>query len=198
MKAARKIFTDINRNNPAALLILGICPALAVTTNVKSAIAMGLATTFVLLFSNLMISLLRKRITYNIKIFAFFIITAAFTTIADLLLQAFFPELSKALGIYVPLIAVNGLVLQRGEYFALKKNFLSSLLDGIYVGILFTVTIIIAAAIREMLGNGSVMEYRILSDQAKTLLFITLPAGAFIILGFLIAVFQKPFNKTSK
>lgn len=195
MRAAKKIFPDIKRNNVAALLILGICPALAVTESVVSAITMGLATTFVIVFSNISISLLKKNISYTTKLFVFFIITAGFTTISDLLLQAFFPELRTSLGIYIPLIAVNGLVLQRMEHFALKKNIVASLFDGLLVGALFTAAIILTAAIRELLGHGSIFEYSIVNDQIRTLLFISLPPGAFIILGFLMATLQKPINK---
>jgi Na+-translocating ferredoxin:NAD+ oxidoreductase subunit E len=195
MKPAKKIFGNIQRNKMSVLLALGICPALAVTASLMTAIAMGAATIFVVSFSNFTISCFRKRISYSIKLPAFFIITATFTTIADLVLQAFFPELSKALGIYVPLIVVNGMILQRAEHFALKNKCIPSFIDGLYVGILFTLAIMIAGTIREILGNGSILEFKIMSENTRTILFFILPPGAFITLGFLIAVLQKPFIK---
>ena len=198
MRPAKKIFGTIQRDNMAMLLILGLCPALAITTSMKNAFAMGVATIFVVTLSNFTISIFRKKISYNTKLFAFFAVTAAYTSVADLILQAFFPEFSKALGIYVPLIAVNGLILQRAEHFALKNSGISSLLDGLYVGLLFTIALMIAGAIRELLGNGSILDHYLIDDTGKTLLFIILPPGAFITLGFLIAAMQKSYSKIKK
>ncbi len=197
MNYIKKSFSSLQKDTFSHLLVLGVCPALAVTTSLTNAIAMGLATTFVLTFSNLIISLFKKIISSNTRFAASVIVIATFTTIADLLLQAFFPEQSKALGIYVALIIVNGLALNRAETFAVNNKIISSLIDGLIVGIIFTIVIMITGSFREILGNGSILNYRIVHENVRTILFFILPPGAFITFGFLIAVIQKLNKKNN-
>lgn len=197
MSPVKNFFRNTQKENLSYLLILGVCPALAVTTSLSSAIAMGLATTFVLAFSNIVISSFRKMISENIRFSASVVVIATFTTIADLLLQAYFHEQSKELGIYVALIVVNGLALNRTETFAMNNKITTSFFDGLVIGILFTLVIMITGSFREILGNGSILNYRIVGEHSRTILFFILPPGAFITFGFLIAVIQKMNKKTS-
>lgn len=191
MNSLKNSFRSLQKDNLSYLLVLGVCPALAVTTSLTNAIAMGLATTFVLSFSNLIISLFRKMISFNIRFTASVIVIATFTTIADLLLQAFFPEQSKTLGIYVALIVVNSIALNRAETFAMNNTIISSFIDGVFMGIIFTIVIMFTGSFREILGNGSILDYKIVSENTLTILFFILPPGAFITFGFLVAIVQK-------
>jgi Na+-translocating ferredoxin:NAD+ oxidoreductase subunit E len=196
MNYVKNSYRSMQKDGLSSLLVLGVCPALTVTTSLTGAIAMGLATTFVLAFSSLIISLFRKMISSNIRFAASIIVIATFTTIADLLLQAYFPEQSKALGIYVALIVINGIALNRAEGYALNNKIISSFIDGLVVGIIFTVVIMLTGSLREVLGSGSILDYKIVSENVRTILFFILPPGAFITFGFLIALVQKLNKKT--
>ncbi len=193
-----KHFTNgLLKENPTFVMVLGTCPTLAVTTAAFNGIGMGAATTFVLVFSNLFIALLKDVIPDKVRIPAFVVVIATFVTIVDLVMQAFTPDLYKALGVFIPLIVVNCIILGRAEAFAQKNTVMASLLDGIGMGIGFTLAITVMAAIRELLGNGSIFDIRLLSENATTILIFIMPPGAFITYGLLIAgvnIMKKRFN----
>jgi len=187
-----RIFSNgLIKENPVLVLALGACPALAVTTAALNGIGMGAATTFVLVFSNFFVSLLKNLIPNKVRIPAFIVIIATFVTIVDMVMQAFVPDLYKTLGIFIPLIVVNCVILGRAEAFAQKNNVVSSVLDGLGMGIGFTLAITILASIREILGNGTIFDISIVSSGAKTILLFIMPPGAFITFGYLIALINK-------
>jgi electron transport complex protein RnfE len=184
-----KYFTNgLLKENPTFVLVLGTCPTLAVTTTAINGIGMGMATTFVLVFSNLFVSLLKNLIPDKVRIAAFIVIIATFVTIVDLVMKAYTPDVYTALGIFIPLIVVNCIILGRAEAFAQKNNPWPAMLDGLGMGIGFTLAITMLASVREILGNGSIFNYKFLSDDAKTILIFILPPGAFITYGYLIAI----------
>jgi Na+-translocating ferredoxin:NAD+ oxidoreductase subunit E len=182
------------KDNPVFVLLLGLCPTLAVTSSAINGLGMGLATTFVLLCSNIVVTLIKDFIPNKVRIPSFIVIIASFVTIVELVMQAYSPALFNALGIFIPLIVVNCLVLGRAEGFASKQGFISSVVDGLGMGIGFTFALTLLGAIREMLGNGSIFDVKFTSGDA-ILLFILQP-GAFIVLGYLIALINK-MKKTS-
>jgi Na+-translocating ferredoxin:NAD+ oxidoreductase subunit E len=183
-----KYFTNgLWKENPIMVLALGACPTLAVTTASINGLGMGMATMFVLVFSNFFVALLKNLIPDKVRIPAFIILIATFVTIIDLVMQAYTPDLYKALGVFIPLIVVNCIILGRAEAFAQKNNVGKALLDGLGMGLGFTLALVTLASIREILGNGSVFDIQILSKEAKTILLFILPPGAFITFGFLIA-----------
>ena len=177
--------------NPAFVLILGMCPTLAVTTSLQNGIGMGLAATAVLICSNLVISLLRKVIPDKIRIAAFIVIIASFVTMVDLLLQAYLPDLSQSLGIFIPLIVVNCIIMGRAEAFASKNGPIRSAVDGLSMGLGFTFALCIISSIRELLGNGTILGRALLPGGFEPVLLFILPAGGFLTLGVVIAAFQK-------
>lgn len=181
--------------NPVLRLVLGTCPALAVTTSAGNGLGMGLAATFVLIGSNLVISLLRKVIPNNVRIPAFITIIAGFVTIVQLLMQAYLPELNESLGIFIPLITVNCIILARAEMFASKNSVLPSVVDGLGMGIGFTAALFLMGAVREIIGNGSILDIPLPMLSAggyfePALIFI-LPPGGFFVFGIMIALSQK-------
>jgi electron transport complex protein RnfE len=176
----------IIKENPVFVLLLGLCPVLAVTTSAFNGMGMGLATMFVLTMSNVFISALKTQIPDNVRIPAFIVVIASFTTIVQLLMEAFTPELFAQLGIFIPLIVVNCIVLGRAEAFAAKNNIWSSFLDGAGMGIGFTLALTLLGGIREILGSGSIFDFKFIAGDG-ILIFILAP-GAFIALGFLIAL----------
>ncbi len=193
----------IFKENPIFVVVLGLCPTLAVSTQTINGIGMGIAVIFVLTFSNLLISLLRKWIPNEVRIPAYISIIATFVTIVSLLMQAFTPDLNRALGIFIPLIVVNCIILGRAEAFASKNDVIHSILDGIGMGLGFTLSLTIIAFIREVLGSGTITLQlagsgpvidlkNFISDPA--VVFI-LPPGGFIVLGILLAFFQYLKNK---
>ncbi len=184
------------RENPILVLILGPCPTLGVTSSAANGLGMGLATTFVLVMSNLVISLVKSQIPDKVRIPSFVVIIAAFVTVVELVMQAYTPGLFKSLGIFIPLIVVNCIVLGRAEAFASKNNALSSAIDGLGMGLGFTLALVVLGSIREFLGNGSIFNIRIYPEDYTTLLFVLAP-GAFVVLGYLIAVTQM-INKANK
>ncbi|MBP7496126.1 MAG: electron transport complex subunit E [Bacteroidales bacterium] len=187
-----KYFTNgIFKENPSFVLVLGTCPALAVTSSAFNGVGMGAATTFVLLCSNVIISLIKNFIPDKVRIPAFIVVIATFVTIVDMVMQAFTPDLYKSLGIFIPLIVVNCIILGRAEAFAQKNSLLPSILDGLGMGIGFTLALAIMGSIREILGNGSIFDVRLLSQETKTMLLFIMPPGAFITYGYLIAIFNK-------
>lgn len=176
-------------NNPTFIQLLGMCPTLATTTSVKNAIGMGLAATAVLVCSNLFISLLRKFIPNQIRIVSYIIIISGFVTAVELLMHAYLTSLYTSLGIYIPLIVVNCIILARAEAFASKNKPLPSVMDGLGMGLGFTGALCIIAFFRELLGSGTILGYNVLGPIPPAVIFV-LPAGAFITLGTLLAVIQ--------
>jgi Na+-translocating ferredoxin:NAD+ oxidoreductase subunit E len=191
-----KYFTNgLLKENPSFVLVLGACPALAVTTAAINGLGMGAATTFVLVCSNLLISLLKNLIPTKVRIVAFIVIIASFVTIVDLVMKAFTPDLYKTLGIFIPLIVVNCIILGRAEAFAQKNSVTRSILDGLGMGIGFTLALTIMGGIREILGNGSIFDIRLVSQEARTMLLFILPPGAFLTYGYLIAIMNSVKRK---
>lgn len=187
-----KYFTNgLFKENPTFVLVLGTCPTLAVTTAAINGIGMGAATTFVLVFSNLMIAALKDLIPNKVRIAAFIVIIATFVTIVDLVMKAFTPDLYATLGIFIPLIVVNCIILGRAEAFAQKSNVFPAILDGLGMGIGFTLAITLLGSIREILGNGSIFNIKLVAEDANTILIFILPPGAFLTYGYLIAVMNR-------
>ena len=182
-----KTFTKgLVKENPILVLLLGCCPTLATTTSAINGMSMGLATTFVLIMSNLVISLLKNFIPDKVRIPAFIVVIATFVSIVDLLIQGFVPALGESLGLFIPLIVVNCIVLGRAEAFASKNTLFDSILDGIGMGLGFTLSLTVIGAIREILGSGSIFGYTFLPASANILVFVLAP-GAFFVLGFVMA-----------
>jgi electron transport complex protein RnfE len=179
------------KENPTFVIVLGTCPTLAVTTSAINGIGMGAATTFVLVFSNLLISLLKNLIPDKVRIAAFIVVIATFVTIVDLVMKAYTPDLYKALGIFIPLIVVNCIILGRAEAFAQKNNIIPSILDGLGMGLGFALALTLMGSIREIIGNGSIFNFRLLDENASTILIFILPPGAFVTYGLLIAVMNR-------
>ena len=184
------------RENPILVLLLGTCPTLAVTSSAINGMGMGFATTFVLFMSNVFISVVKDFVPDKVRIPAFVVVIASFVTIVDLLMQAYTPALSNQLGIFIPLIVVNCIVLGRAEAFACKNNVFSSFIDGLGMGLGFTLALVTIGSIREMLGAGSIFGYKFINETADGILIFILAPGAFITLGFIIAILKK-INKTS-
>lgn len=185
------------KENPILVLLLGTCPTLAVTSSAMNGLGMGLATTFVLFMSNVFISAIKGFIPDKVRIPSFIVVIASFVTIVDLLMQAYTPGLSKQLGIFIPLIVVNCIVLGRAEAFAAKNNVFSSFIDGLGMGLGFTMALVIIGSIREMLGTGSLFGAKFINPDADGILIFILAPGAFITLGFLIALLKR-MQKSSK
>ncbi|MBQ2650768.1 MAG: electron transport complex subunit E [Clostridia bacterium] len=185
-------------NNPIFVQLIGLCSTLAVSTTLANGIGMGIAVTLVLMCSNLVISLLRKIIPDQIRIAVFIVVIAGFVTIVDLAMQAWLPELSEALGIFIPLIVVNCLILARAEAFASKNGPVASLIDGLTQGIGFTIAISIISAVREIIGSGSLLGVPVFTESYTPVIMIILPAGGFLTLGILMAIFQYFMNRNKK
>ncbi len=177
------------KDNPVFVLLLGLCPTLAVTSSAINGLGMGLATTFVLVCSNMVVSLIKNLIPDKVRIPSFIVIIASFVTIVELIMEGFAPTLFEALGIFIPLIVVNCIVLGRAEGFASKQSFISSLIDGLGMGLGFAFALTLLGAVREALGNGSIFGYKFIEGDA-ILVFILSPGG-FIVLGYLIALLNR-------
>jgi electron transport complex protein RnfE len=187
----KHLVNGIIKDNPTFVQLLGMCPTLAVTTSAQNGVGMGLATTAVLAMSNVAISLLRKFIPNKIRIPAFVVIIASFVTIVGMLLEGYFVSLYQSLGLFIPLIVVNCIILARAEAFAFKNNVIDSLFDGIGMGIGFTVALTILGMIRELFGTGAVFGINILGEAFKPAIIMILPPGAFLVLGLLLALKNK-------
>ena len=181
-------------NNPVLVQLIGMCPTLATTTSVSNAIGMGLAATAVLICSNLFISLLRKFIPKQVRIAAYIVIISGFVTAVELLMRAYFYDLYQSLGLFIPLIVVNCIILARAEAFASKNKPLPSIIDGAAMGIGFTFALVLLAFVRERLGSGKIFGWAIPGYSENPMVIFVLPAGAFISLGLVIAVVQKIRN----
>ena len=184
-----KTFTKgLIKENPILVLLLGCCPTLATTTSAINGMSMGLATTFVLIMSNLVISLLKNFIPDKVRIPCFIVVIASFVTVVQLVMQAYVPDIYETLGLFIPLIVVNCIVLGRAEAFASKNPVWPSILDGAGMGLGFTFALTILGSIREILGSGSIFNWRFLPEDAQTILIFVLAPGAFLALGYLIAI----------
>jgi len=189
MKKLYSIFKQgIIFDNPLLMLMIGLCSAIAVTTNVSNGIGMGLAMTFVLLFSEIIISLFRKLIPSMIRIPIFIIVIAAFTTIVDLVMKAYFPDLSKSMGVFIPLIVVNCIIMGRVEAFASKQDLLSVIADALGMGLGYTWVLVGLAAIRELLGNGTFAGIQVMPASYEPILFFILPPGGFFVFSLFISL----------
>jgi electron transport complex protein RnfE len=187
----------IIKENPVFVMLLGMCPTLGVTSSAFNGLGMGVATLFVLLMSNIVVSLVKSQIPSKVRIPAFIIIIASFVTIVEMVLEAFIPFLYEQLGIFIPLIVVNCLILGRAEAFASKNNLISSILDGLGMGIGFVVALTALGAVREILGSGSLFDFKFVSEDANTFILFILPPGAFIALAYLAILFNKISVKTT-
>ncbi len=193
-KKAKILINGIIKENPIFVLLLGMCPTLATTSSAINGMSMGLATMFVLICSNAVISLLKNVIPDMVRIPAFIVVIATFVTIVEMMMNAYVPALAESLGIFIPLIVVNCIVLGRAESFASKNGVLSSIFDGVGIGLGFTLALTLLGASRELLGTGKIFSHTIYPEQYGSLLFVLAP-GAFIVLGFLIAIFNKLQHK---
>ena len=188
-------FTDgFVKNNPTFVLVLGMCPTLATTTSAVNGLEMGLATLFVLVLSNTVISLLAPVVPDKVHIPVYIVVIATFVTVLQFIMQAYTPDAYKTLGLFIPLIVVNCIVLGRAEAFANKHGVLESLLDGLGVGLGFTVSLTVIGIVREILGSGSVFGWKFISGDG-ILAFVMAP-GAFLVLGYLMVLFNKYLKKS--
>lgn len=190
MNYIKTITNGIIKENPTFVLLLGMCPTLATTTSAMNGMSMGLATMFVLICSNIVISLIKSLVPDMVRIPVFVVVIASFVTILQMCLKAYLPEINQSLGLFIPLIVVNCIILGRAEAFACKNNPLASLFDGVGMGLGFTLSLTVLGAVRELLGAGSIFNVVLLPETYNILMFI-LPPGAFITLGFLIAIVNK-------
>lgn len=195
-EAVKVFFNGVLNENPTFRMVLGMCPTLALTTAAINGIGMGLATTFVLVGSNLVISLLKNFIPQKIRIPAFVVVIATFVTVVSMIMQAFLPELNKSLGIYIPLIVVNCIILARAESFASKNSVLLSIIDGLGMGIGFTLALLLLGSIREILGSGTWFGMPVFSDGFSPAVIMILPPGGFITLGLVLGLLNKLTGRT--
>ncbi len=195
MKLWKTFFNGIIVENPALRLVLGMCPLLAVTTSIQAGIGMGAAVIFVLLGSNLFISLIKKIVPGEVRIPIYIVVIATFVTMVQLFVKAFAPVLDKQLGIFIPLIVVNCVILARAEAFASKNKAVPSILDGLGMGLGFTLALVIVSSIREILGAGTFFGISLFGEAYKPLLIMILPPGGFMVLGFTIAAVNKLTEK---
>lgn len=195
MKENIKILTrGIFKENPVFVLLLGMCPVLGTSSSALNGLAMGLATTFVLVCSNVAISLIKNLIPDAVRIPAFIVVIATFVTVVQMSMEAYLPSLYESLGLFIPLIVVNCIVLGRAEAFAAKNKVFPSLLDGLGMGLGFALALTILGSVRELLGTGRLFNFELYPEQYGSLIFVLAP-GAFIALGFLIALLiKKPQN----
>ena len=179
----------IFKENPVMVLFLGLCPTLGVTTSAINGLGMGLATTFVLVMSNIVVTIIKNQVPDRVRIPSFIVIIASFVTIVELIMQAYFPALFKQLGIFIPLIVVNCLILGRAEAFASRNNFISSIFDGLGMGLGFAMALTVLGGAREILGSGALFGFEFV-QQDGILMFVLAPGG-FIVLGYLIVLINK-------
>ncbi|MBR0148847.1 MAG: electron transport complex subunit E [Lachnospiraceae bacterium] len=189
--AGERLYNGIIKENPTFVLMLGMCPTMAVTTSGINAIGMGLSTTAVLVLSNLVISLLRKVIPDKVRIPAFIVIIASFVTIVQMLMQAYVPDIYAALGIYIPLIVVNCIILGRAEAWAYSNGPLSSFFDGLGMGLGFTAGITCIGLVRELIGAGELFSHRVMPAAYEGAAIFVMAPGAFFVLAFLVALMNK-------
>ncbi len=182
------------KENPTFVLVLGMCPTLGTTTNATNGLGMGVATMAVLIMSNIVISLIKNVIPDKVRIPAFIVVIASFVTVIQMLMQAYVPSLYAALGVFIPLIVVNCIILGRAEAFASKNGVLDSALDGVGIGLGFTLSLTVIGAVREVLGSGAIFGYSLGIGDYMPLVFVLAPGG-FLVLGFLMVLFNKFLKK---
>ena len=197
-KFLKQLIDGLFTNNPVLVQLIGMCPTLATSTSLKNAIGMGLSAAAVLICSNVVISVLRKIIPSKVRIACYIVIIAGFVTIVDLLMQAYLPDLSVSLGMYIPLIVVNCIILARAEAFASKNNVVSSLFDGIAMGLGFTFALCLLSIFRELIGNGTIYGVQVFGDSYEPITVIVQTPGGFLCLGILIAAFQVILKKIKR
>lgn len=190
MNSLKLIYNGLIKENPTFVLLLGMCPTLATTTSAINGLSMGLATMFVLICSNVAISLIKNLTPDMVRIPVFVVVIASFVTVLQMCLAAYLPAVNASLGLYIPLIVVNCVILGRAEAFACKHGAFDSMMDGVGIGLGFTVALTMLGMVRELLGAGSVFDIRLLPETTNMLLFI-LPPGAFITLGYLVAIVNR-------
>ena len=196
-KCTERIYNGVIKENPTFVMMLGLCPTMAVTTAAINGVGMGLSTTAVLVASNLLISMLRKVIPDKVRMPAYIVIVASFVTVVEMLLEAYFYEsLYKSLGIYIPLIVVNCIILGRAEAYAAKNDVVSSVFDGIGMGLGFTVGLLVIGAVRELIGSGMLFGFKVLPSSYEPVSIFVLAPGAFFVIAFLTAL-QNKFNAPS-
>lgn len=183
----KRLFEGLFDKNPILVQLLGTCPTLATTTSLENGFGMGISATAVLILSNLLISLLRKFIPKQVRIAAYIVIISGFVTAVELLIKAYLPSLDKSLGLFIPLIVVNCIILARAEAYASKNGPIDSMFDGLFMGLGFTFALSLLGAIREILGSGTILGYSIFGASYTPMLIFIMPAGAFLTLGVLIA-----------
>lgn len=188
----KKLFTIFKQGilpeNPLLILMIGLCSALAVTSSVDNGLGMGIALTFVLLMSEVIISAFRKLIPDSVRMPVFIIVIAAFTTIIDLVMKAYFPDLSKAMGVFIPLIVVNCIIMGRVEAFSSKHTVIESVFDSIGMGLGYTWVLVGIAAFRELLGNGTILRIQVMPESYQPILFFVLPPGGFLVFALFISL----------
>ena len=194
MNNLKVLASGIIKNNPTFVLVLGMCPTLGTTTSAENGFGMGVATMAVLILSNLVISLIKNLIPDKVRIPAFIVVIASFVTIISMLMQAYVPALYASLGVFIPLIVVNCIILGRAEAFASKNGPVASIFDGIGIGLGFTLSLTLVGAIRELLGSGAVFGYSLGTADYMPLVFVLAPGG-FLVLGYLMVVFNKLAKK---
>ena len=197
MNFGKQLKEGLLTQNPVLVQLLGMCSTLAITTTVANGIGMGLSVTIILTLSNIFISLLRRIIPEQVRIAAYIVVIAGFVTMVDLLLQAFFPDIAESLGVFIPLIVVNCIILARAESFASKNKILPAAVDGLCQGIGYTLVLVVMSAIRELVGTGAIGATQFFPAEYSVMM-LTLPVGGFLTLGFLIALMQWAQNKAGK
>ena len=195
-KYLERLYNGVIRENPTLVLMLGMCPTLAVSTRAMNGIGMGLSTTAVLILSNLVISLLRKTIPDQVRLPAYIVVVASLVTVTELLIQAYLPSLYEALGIYIPLIVVNCIILGRAEAYANKHTPGLSVMDGLGMGLGFTIALTLAGLLREVLGNGTAFGVQIIPKSIDPIGIFVQPPGAFLVIAFIIAIMNAVGIKT--
>lgn len=190
-KCTERLFNGLVKENPTFVLMLGMCPTLAVTTSAMNGVGMGLTTTVVLVMSNMLISMLRKIIPDSVRMPAFIVVVASFVTIVQFLLEGFLPSLYDSLGLYIPLIVVNCIILGRAESYASKNPVLPSIFDGIGMGLGFTVGLTSIGIVREVIGAGEIFGMRVMPASYEPVTIFILAPGAFLVLAFLVAIQNK-------
>ncbi len=198
MNIGKQLKEGVITNNPVLVQLLGLCSTMAITTSVMNGLGMGVSVLIILTASNVVISAIRKIVPNKIRIAMYIVVIAGFVTCVDLLLQAFLPDIAESLGVFIPLIVVNCIILGRAEGFASKEGIAASAMDGVFQGVGYTLVLLAMCIIRELLGAGTLAGVRIMPASYQTIGVLTLPVGGFLVLGVLIAAMQWALNRPKK
>ncbi|WP_312939300.1 electron transport complex subunit RsxE [Oscillibacter sp.] len=198
MNIGKQLKEGVITNNPVLVQLLGLCSTMAITTSVMNGLGMGVSVLIILTASNVVISAIRKIVPNKIRIAMYIVVIAGFVTCVDLLLQAFLPDIAESLGVFIPLIVVNCIILGRAEGFASKEGIAASAMDGVFQGVGYTLVLLAMCIIRELLGAGTLAGIRIMPASYQTIGVLTLPVGGFLVLGVLIAAMQWALNRPKK